>query len=116
MVQVSSTGGYCAHGLFLMIRRPPRSTRTDTLFPDTTLFRSRQQQVDADRLEGAQRMAGATDEPGLGRVGWRQKRMVRAHHLEHALLVRAEEVADAPDLVARAAPFLPAQLPRGVAA
>src|SRR3546814_2369834 len=24
----------------LMIRRPPRSTRTDTLFPDTTLFRS----------------------------------------------------------------------------
>src|SRR3546814_11529428 len=24
-----------------MIRRPPRSTRTDTLFPDTTLFRSR---------------------------------------------------------------------------
>src|SRR3546814_12222594 len=27
---------------FLMIRRPPRSTRTDTLFPYTTLFRSRQ--------------------------------------------------------------------------
>src|SRR3546814_9481885 len=26
---------------FLMIRRPPRSTRTDTLFPYTTLFRSR---------------------------------------------------------------------------
>src|SRR3546814_14739357 len=25
---------------FLMIRRPPRSTRTDTLFPFTTLFRS----------------------------------------------------------------------------
>src|SRR3546814_19502484 len=25
---------------FLMIRLPPRSTRTDTLFPDTTLFRS----------------------------------------------------------------------------
>src|SRR3546814_9239112 len=28
---------------FLMIRRPPRSTRTDTLFPYTTLFRSAQQ-------------------------------------------------------------------------
>src|SRR3546814_20512738 len=28
---------------FLMIRRPPRSTRTDTLFPYTTLFRSRKQ-------------------------------------------------------------------------
>src|SRR3546814_2810676 len=26
--------------LFLRIRRPPRSTRTDTLFPYTTLFRS----------------------------------------------------------------------------
>src|SRR3546814_6131530 len=26
---------------FLLIRRPPRSTRTDTLFPYTTLFRSR---------------------------------------------------------------------------
>src|SRR3546814_18759703 len=26
---------------FLMIRRPPRSTRTDPLFPYTTLFRSR---------------------------------------------------------------------------
>src|SRR3546814_4950538 len=25
---------------FLMVRRPPRSTRTDTLFPYTTLFRS----------------------------------------------------------------------------
>src|SRR3546814_14655859 len=31
-----TTSFYC----FLMIRRPPRSTRTDTLFPYTTLFRS----------------------------------------------------------------------------
>src|SRR3546814_9299504 len=30
---------------FLMIRRPPRSTRTDTLFPYTTLFRSELEQV-----------------------------------------------------------------------
>src|SRR3546814_16028226 len=29
---------------FLMIRRPPRATRTDTLFPYTTLFRSRRLQ------------------------------------------------------------------------
>src|SRR3546814_19657673 len=28
-----------------MIRRPPRSTRTDTLFPYTTLFRSSEQQI-----------------------------------------------------------------------
>src|SRR3546814_20612748 len=30
----------CMYFFFLMIRRPPRSTRTDTLFPYTTLFRS----------------------------------------------------------------------------
>src|SRR3546814_11618534 len=30
----------CIFCFFLMIRRPPRSTRTDTLFPYTTLFRS----------------------------------------------------------------------------
>src|SRR3546814_3617995 len=32
---------------FLMIRRPPRSTRTDTLFPYTTLFRSTSCRIDA---------------------------------------------------------------------
>src|SRR3546814_11112162 len=31
--------------LFLMIRRPPRSTRTDTLCPYTTLFRSLKRQT-----------------------------------------------------------------------
>src|SRR3546814_13985435 len=30
----------CSLCFFLLIRRPPRSTRTDTLFPYTTLFRS----------------------------------------------------------------------------
>src|SRR3546814_15501067 len=30
----------CSRIFFLMTRRPPRSTRTDTLFPYTTLFRS----------------------------------------------------------------------------
>src|SRR3546814_3272264 len=34
-------GLFFAPVFFLMIRRPPRSTRTDTLFPYTTLFRSR---------------------------------------------------------------------------
>src|SRR3546814_6877390 len=33
-----------------MIRRPPRSTRTDTLFPYTTLFRSRAGGVGSGRL------------------------------------------------------------------
>src|SRR3546814_16241306 len=36
-----------------MIRRPPRSTRTDTLFPDTTLFRSHAR-ADAANVEAAQ--------------------------------------------------------------
>src|SRR3546814_8354239 len=44
---------------FLMIRRPPRSTRTDTLFPDTTLFRSQRDgepaQGDAPLLEEQRR-------------------------------------------------------------
>src|SRR3546814_1556486 len=39
---------------FLMIRRPPRSKRTDTLFPDTTLFRSSAvSQFDKDDVEAA---------------------------------------------------------------
>src|SRR3546814_18341436 len=37
---------------FLMIRRPPRSTRTDTLFPYTTLFRS----LSDDKLARLQRL------------------------------------------------------------
>src|SRR3546814_2907344 len=35
-----------------MIRRPPRSTRTDTLFPYTTLFRSALDRADARRGSG----------------------------------------------------------------
>src|SRR3546814_13901750 len=40
---------------FLMIRRPPRSTRTDTLFPYTTLFRS-QRPVGMQRQAIGQKM------------------------------------------------------------
>src|SRR3546814_11339932 len=39
-VVISSLISTAAVIFFLMIRRPPRSTRTDTLFPYTTLFRS----------------------------------------------------------------------------
>src|SRR3546814_15142038 len=42
---------------FLMIRRPPRSTRTDTLFPYTTLFRSSDGAMDEWR-------GGPTGRPG----------------------------------------------------
>src|SRR3546814_13903541 len=46
-----------------MIRRPPRSTRTDTLFPYTTLFRSRERPAravprPAPDAAGAQCLAG----------------------------------------------------------
>src|SRR3546814_9682422 len=56
---------------FLMIRRPPRSTRTDTLFPYTTLFRSRLDDVavepgqDEPRRNG--RHGGPAEPPEGGR-------------------------------------------------
>src|SRR3546814_13646848 len=40
----------CGVFFFLMIRRPPRSTRTDTLFPYTTLFRSRCREDGVDAM------------------------------------------------------------------
>src|SRR3546814_15247342 len=65
---------------FLMIRRPPRSTRTDTLFPYTTLFRSHHvqplhQRGDLPRPED--------DPPGL----WQQQR----RHLRAGMPLRSEE-------------------------
>src|SRR3546814_16991520 len=47
---------------FLMLRRPPRSTRTDTLFPYTTLFRSAENRL--GQLDGADaaRNAAVADE------------------------------------------------------
>src|SRR3546814_15878334 len=44
-----------------MIRRPPRSTRTDTLFPYTTLFRSHRRR--------AARQGAAEGDPGAWRLG-----------------------------------------------
>src|SRR3546814_3344956 len=65
-----------------MIRRPPRSTRNDTLFPYTTLFRSRQ------RAE-AQRVQALVRPPLPGRV-------VRARPRRHGF----------------PSPSLPASMPR----
>src|SRR3546814_13706706 len=48
-----------------MIRRPPRSTRTDTLFPYTTLFRSPELILDFATLTGAARVALGPDLPAL---------------------------------------------------
>src|SRR3546814_16146701 len=48
---------------FLMIRRPPRSTRTDTLFPYTTLFRS----ADRDQPQDDRALARVLPDPSGGR-------------------------------------------------
>src|SRR3546814_1102397 len=66
-----------------MIRRPPRSTRTDTLFPYTTLFRSVHiGQEDAAYAE-ARRRVGADAIVG-----------VTCHDSRHLAMVAAEEGAD----------------------
>src|SRR3546814_5341839 len=59
-----------------MLRQPPRSTRTDTLFPSTTLFRSRSRNgiVDADP-------AGLVH---LARVDLDPDRKVAAHRRAHS--------------------------------
>src|SRR3546814_4904846 len=53
-----------------MIRRPPRSTRTDTLFPYTTLFRSKRLAIQTFQIfahgPSAQRWAGPIDRIGAG--------------------------------------------------
>src|SRR3546814_981467 len=77
---------------FLMIRRPPRSTRTDTLFPYTTLFRS-PAAVDADI--GADRVAhidaerlGQFPRPRLESIGLRRQRRSEEHTSELQSLMR----------------------------
>src|SRR3546814_5911463 len=51
-----------------MIRRPPRSTRTDTLFPYTTLFRSAPAAPAAVAVESAADHPGAVKSPMVGTV------------------------------------------------
>src|SRR3546814_1736741 len=64
-----------------MIRRPPRSTRTDTLFPYTTLFRS----VDVERLGLVQalaagsRVAAVTD----AHAAFQQRHRAVVEHVAH---------------------------------
>src|SRR3546814_5903563 len=69
-----------------MIRRPPRSTRTDTLFPYTTLFRSlpcctcsqicREEAGTALRPQHRRRKPALEDEAGQGRDVTRQHPVV----------------------------------------
>src|SRR3546814_1608185 len=63
-----------------MIRRPPRSTRTDTLFPYTTLFRSRRAQLRRPRRPGAAVAAAAG--PGAAQELPAEDRCVARHRSE----------------------------------
>src|SRR3546814_16338941 len=53
-----------------MIRRPPRSTRTNTLFPYTTLFRSERQAISAEPrlIDVLEIVWGQFEAPGLASV------------------------------------------------
>src|SRR3546814_11245836 len=64
-----------------MIRRPPRSTRTDTLFPYTTLFRSLRCGERAQRIEFD---PGRTfdEAEARGAVGARKDRKIGYQHVD----------------------------------
>src|SRR3546814_15723683 len=61
-----------------MIRRPPRSTRTDTLFPYTTLFRSRKTAIGPDQTQQIldRRAAGRVAVDEWQRAGAAAQRLV----------------------------------------
>src|SRR3546814_1812684 len=63
---------YRCYVFFLMIRRPPRSTRTDTLFPYTTLFRSQARQPRDDGVLRPRPRLPLRAVAGGHAVGWRQ--------------------------------------------
>src|SRR3546814_1016026 len=80
---------YSIFFFFLMIRRPPRSTRTDTLFPYTTLFRSLALQAfEAGFNDGPLRRVDHHRD--AGDVGLRGDQGQEAHHrlfgVDHALV------------------------------
>src|SRR3546814_4625992 len=76
-----------------MIRRPPRSTRTDTLFPYTTLFRSEAELAEVytvrELIEAVQRAAKRTDGRAPAQrkvVAEADRRWIEPGHLGHRLL------------------------------
>src|SRR3546814_1841478 len=61
---------------FLVIRRPPRSTRTDTLFPYTTLFRSNPMNQDKN-MQAKAKIAEGIEAATLVEI-YRQMARIRA--------------------------------------
>src|SRR3546814_9767905 len=66
-----------------MIRRPPRSTRTDTLFPYTTLFRSHDEDRARARQSSAQPREEVPRRAGLERHHRRAVRKEKARETAH---------------------------------
>src|SRR3546814_9511284 len=75
-----------------MIRRPPRSTRTDTLFPYTTLFRSARQPLE-DAAKPIMDGAGHGQTLACRMFGQRQEEGEVL--LRHPLFIKGEDVASA---------------------
>src|SRR3546814_16389133 len=72
-----------------MIRRPPRSTRTDTLFPYTTLFRS---QLVVGRVSDVATICGALFFSGLAGGDHPDGKPEEADDAPHPLRVTARQV------------------------
>src|SRR3546814_16167909 len=64
-----------------MIRRPPRSTRTDTLFPYTTLFRSRSLELLVLPILHIGRQSGERPEPVIGMLDRKRSPVALPHSL-----------------------------------
>src|SRR3546814_15426883 len=73
-----------------MIRRPPRSTRTDTRFPYTTLFRSRHPRGGGDPWIPGRRQEFAAEAASTGSPG--NLRILRASVGKQVGFRRADEV------------------------
>src|SRR3546814_15040343 len=89
-----------------MIRRPPRSTRTDTLFPYTTLFRSRHLALLRLRIVEDDVVALGVGRPeAVDRL--RNEDVLLLADAEHPLQRRAQLLARPDDVLLEAAPVLP---------
>src|SRR3546814_11594592 len=76
-----------------MLRRPPRSTRTDTLFPYTTLFRSLPQTSLRLRKRAAPlRTALPSPQDGSGLLNWCWIRLAGANHVRKDSISNADDV------------------------
>src|SRR3546814_1425223 len=73
----------CGWFFVLMIRRPPRSTRTDTLFPYTTLFRSSVEQFDRRTGSSTQGLEERSTISQSERVSGRHDRQAQIRSEEH---------------------------------